>query len=320
MTAAGSPGHGGAQHPRIAVIGATGFIGSATLRALTTQGATVTAIARRPAPQPRPAGSWISADVTDVHALTAALENIDVVIHAGSYTGSDPRLCDAVNRRGTENVLLAADRSGVESVVTVSTIGVYGPGPFTDLVEDTYDENPVTAVSASRAAADHNVRAHGGTVVRPGFVHGPGDRWFVPGLWHIVNQLGSWIDHGAAMLSTIDVRILANQLAALALNSTDGDRGMLFHASEPDPPSVRTIATATSDRDRPLPPTNLTYRAALRHAPHCGLTPRQIDLCGRSHTLDGTRLRSRLTDRFRMNSAWETAYRASSGHSPDGAC
>ncbi len=282
------------ERHRIAVIGATGFIGSATLRALTAQGANVAAIARRPATQPHRFGAWISADVTDANTLTAALENIDVVIHAGSYTGSDPSLCDAINRRGTRNVLIAAERSGIESVITLSTIGVYGPGPFTDLAEDTCNENPVTAVSTSRVAADHDVRERGGTVIRPGFVHGPGDRWFIPGLWTILNQLGSWIDHGAAMLSTIEIDILANQLAALALNPTVSDRGMLFHASQPDPSSVRTIANATSNRDRTVPTTSLTYRNALHHASTHGLTPRQIDLCGRDHTLDGTRLRSHL--------------------------
>ncbi|SDD24944.1 NAD-dependent epimerase/dehydratase family protein [Rhodococcus tukisamuensis] len=287
-------GRRSSQGQRIAVIGATGFIGSATLRALAARGAAVTAIARQPPAQPDAAKRWTQADITDVDTLTTALEGVDVVIHAGSYTGSDPNLCEVINHQGTRNVLLAADRSGIESVITLSTIGVYGPGPFTGIVEDKREPNPITALSASRVAADHDVRAQGGTVVRPGFIHGPGDRWFTPGLWYILSQLGGWIDHGAPTQSTIEVDLLASQLADLALTPTVGDRGALFHASAPEPSSVRSIAAATVGQGRDLPANNLTFPKALRRAPDLGLTPRHIDLGGRDHTIDGTRLRKRL--------------------------
>lgn len=281
--------------PRIAVIGVTGFIGSATLRALAARGAHVTAIARRP-PQRRlgTATRIVQADVTSLHTLRAALTGIDTVVHAASYTGSDPLRCEAVNRLGTRNILTAATQSGVESVLTLSTIGVYGQGPFMGLVEDACEADPVTVLSVSRAAADREVRNNGGTVIRAGFIRGPGDRWFIPGLWDILTRLGGWVDDGAAMLSTIDIGTLADMTADLALTHVPGDRGVLYHATGVQPEAVRSLAATSLEPGRELPRANIEYAHALGLARRVGLTARHVDLVGRDHTINGSKLSRRV--------------------------
>jgi nucleoside-diphosphate-sugar epimerase len=282
--------------PRIAVIGATGFIGSATLRALAARGAHVTAISRRPSRRRLDAATRIvQADVTSLHMLRSALTGIDTVVHAASYTGSDPGRCEEVNHLGTRNVLTAASQSGVESVLTLSTIGVYGQGPFTGLVEGDRDVDPVTTLSVSRAAADREVRDHGGTVIRAGFIRGVGDRWFVPGLWDILTRLGGWVDDGAAKLSTIDVGALADMTADLALTHVPGDRGVMYHATGAQPESVRDLAAASLESGRALPSRNIEYAHALALARRVGLTARHVDLVGRDHTINGSKLSRRVS-------------------------
>ncbi len=277
----------------IAVIGSAGFIGSATLRALALSGCRVTAVVRTPPHVQHADVRYVTADIAELRSLVHALEGVDVVVHAASYTGPDERLCETVNLTGTDNVMTAAELHKIEHVINVSTIGVYGPGPFRNVVEDSRAPHPVTALSAARAAADELVRARGGTTVRPGFVYGHGDRWFRPGLESILARTQAWIDHGSALLSVIEVDELGALIAELALSCSTPDKGALFHAAHPEPETVHDLAIRFADADSPRPVGTLTYDDALSRAGDLGLTARQIDLIGHDHTIDASRLWSR---------------------------
>ncbi|WP_430335994.1 NAD-dependent epimerase/dehydratase family protein [Rhodococcus sp. ACT016] len=274
----------------IAVIGSSGFIGSATIRALAARRCRVTAIARQRPQVPHPGVRYITADITELHSLVHALEDVDIVVHAASYTGPDERLCETINRLGTENVITAAHMHRIEHVINTSTIGVYGLGPFSNVVENAREPNPVTALSAARAAADDFVRARGGTTVRPGFVYGPGDRWFLPGLQSILGKARTWIDHGSALLSVIEIGELGALIAELALRCSADDQGALFHAAHPEPKTVHDITIRLSGRDFNAPSASCTYTEALSHAIDLGLTARQIDLVGREHSIDSSKI------------------------------
>lgn len=276
--------------PHVAVFGAAGFIGGATLRALSASHCKVTALVRRPPESPRPDVRYALVDVGNRRTLPPALDGVDVIVHAASYTGPDENLCERINYEGTRNVLAAAEARSIDFVLGLSTIGVYGRGPFRDVVEDTREPTPVTPLSATRAAADRMMRAHGGITVRPGFIHGPGDRWFLPGLRHIVARTGAWIDGGAALLSVISVDQLGRLVAELALGCSDDDRGTLFHAASPRPLSVFDIATRWAADGPALPDTSCSYPEALAGAAAAGLSERHIDLVGHDHTIDSTRL------------------------------
>lgn len=249
-----------------------------------------TALTRTPSNAPLPGVRYARAELTDRSSLVSALRDVDVVVHAAGYTGPDEHRCEAVNLEGTANVLAAADILGIEFVVNISTVGTYGPGPFRGVLEDTREPDPVTRLSATRAVADRLVRARGGTTVLPGFVHGPGDRWFRPGLRHILSTLGAWVDDGDALLSTIAVDELGALIAHLARTCSTADRGALFHAAHPATRSVREIATTLTGKDFPLPAVSRSYVDASARASSVGLTARQIDLVGRDHTIDGSRL------------------------------
>ncbi|QSE82257.1 NAD-dependent epimerase/dehydratase family protein [Rhodococcus koreensis] len=275
---------------RVAVVGATGFIGSATVRALVSAGIACTAVARRPSDQDIPGVPSAQADLTDPVSLRRALTGADVVIHTASYTGSDAAHCIAVNVDGTENLLAAAARNGICRVLYVSTIGVYGPGPHSGIGEFDATPAPVSALSASRLTAEHRVLASGGCVVRPGFVHGPGDRWFVPGFIRILETLGAWVDEGRSRISVVAVTDLARILATLAAQAP-AHSGDVFHACHPDPVTVRELGRALADSGRlRMPGSSLTFDDAVTAGTRHGLTERHLDLIGRDHWYDPTRL------------------------------
>ncbi|MEN0140139.1 MAG: NAD(P)-dependent oxidoreductase [Rhodococcus sp. (in: high G+C Gram-positive bacteria)] len=275
---------------RVAVVGATGFVGSAVVTALAAAGIHCIAVARGPRHPDIPGVVFARADLTDPGSLTAALAGADVVIHAASYTGDDAAQCVAVNVGGTENLLAAAARNGVHRVLYISTVGVYGLGPHSGIGENEAAPAPVSAVSVSRLTAEQRVLAHGGCVVRPGFVHGPGDRWFVPGLVRILGTLGAWVDEGRPRVSIIAVTDLARLVADLAVRSP-AHPGAVFHACHPDPVTVRELGQALADAGLlALPATSLTFDEAVTTAARHGLTERHLDLIGRDHWYDPARI------------------------------
>ena len=275
---------------RVAVVGATGFVGSAVVTALATAGIQCIAVARGARYPDVPGVLFAHADLTDPGSLAAALAGADVVIHAASYTGDDAAQCVTVNVDGTENLLAAAARTGVRRVLYISTVGVYGLGPHSGIGENEAAPAPVSAVSASRLTAEQRVLDQGGCVVRPGFVHGPGDRWFVPGLVRILGTLGAWVDEGRPRVSIIAVTDLARLVADLAVRSP-AHPGAVFHACHPDPVTVRELGQALADAGLlALPATSLTFDEALTAGSRDGLTERHLDLIGRDHWYDPSRL------------------------------
>lgn len=118
----------------ILVTGATGCLGANLVRALLTSGRRVAAL-RLPGD---PASAledvaeridWRTGDLLDPASLNAALRGVRQVYHAAGL--ALPYECDRarmmeVNVRGTDNLLAAALRSGVERVVHVSSIAAVG--------------------------------------------------------------------------------------------------------------------------------------------------------------------------------------------------
>jgi dTDP-glucose 4,6-dehydratase len=108
-------------------------------------------------------------DIGDLSAVTDLLrsERVDVIVNFAAESHNslavlDPRRFFLTNVMGTQNLLEAARQAGVARFHHVSTCEVYGdlalddPGAFTE--ESPY--RPRTPYNASKAGADHAVRAY----------------------------------------------------------------------------------------------------------------------------------------------------------------
>jgi putative NADH-flavin reductase len=101
---------------KVALIGATGNVGSRLLAELVARGHTVTAIARHPEKVPAQAGVTAkSGDVFDKAGLTAVLAGHDAAISAVRFAGSDARtLIDAVKAAGIPRYLVVGGAGSLE--------------------------------------------------------------------------------------------------------------------------------------------------------------------------------------------------------------
>ncbi len=101
---------------KIALIGATGHVGSRILAELSRRGHAVTAIARNPSRVPAlPGVSPLKADAGDVEALAAALKGHDAIVSAVHFSASDPhRLLAAVHASGVRRYLVVGGAGSLE--------------------------------------------------------------------------------------------------------------------------------------------------------------------------------------------------------------
>jgi putative NADH-flavin reductase len=110
---------------KIAIVGATGFIGSKVRDEAVSRGHVVTAITR--SPEKLPEGDRIipaRADVNDVPTLTTYMRGQDAVIHAfAPGRGIDPEVLMEKQRAGTLSIIAATKASGVKRLLAVGGAG-----------------------------------------------------------------------------------------------------------------------------------------------------------------------------------------------------
>ncbi|CAN5507819.1 NAD(P)-dependent oxidoreductase [soil metagenome] len=163
----------------VAITGAGGFIGSALTRLLTASGHSVVGIDRAPSAEGAvraAGGEFALGDVTDPASVEAALDGCDAVIHTAARIddGSDMDEFVRVNVGGTANVLAAAKRAGIERVVHLSSVVVYGYSDTSEQDESAYMRTYGVPYLDTKTASERIARRAGAVVVRPGDVYGPG--------------------------------------------------------------------------------------------------------------------------------------------------
>ncbi|MGC4110497.1 MAG: NAD(P)-dependent oxidoreductase [Nocardioides sp.] len=162
---------------RVAVVGATGFIGSAVAESLCARGAGVL-------PVTAPRLTCSARSVAELHeareglgALTTEmrgrLDGCDAVVNAaGMAAPGSPLDPSLVGADALLPLLLHAARPPGSRLVHVSTAAVQGPRPVLD---ESPDHSPFSAYSWAKALAEEALRgAHGVVVYRPTSVHGRG--------------------------------------------------------------------------------------------------------------------------------------------------
>lgn len=108
---------------KVAVIGATGFVGPHVVKELVNRGYSVTAIARDSSKvESNENVTSVSADVNNVEELSQVLEGNDAVINTFNAGWTNPNLYnDFLN--GSKNIEQAVEKSGVKRFITVGGAG-----------------------------------------------------------------------------------------------------------------------------------------------------------------------------------------------------
>lgn len=120
---------------KIALIGPTGFVGSAVLTEALQRGHAVTALSRQPAKlAPRAGLTVVQADATDPAQVAAAVAGTEAVVSAYNPGWTHPQIHDEY-LRGTRAIFEGLKRAGVKRVLVVGGAGSLYVAPGVQLVD-----------------------------------------------------------------------------------------------------------------------------------------------------------------------------------------
>lgn len=160
---------------KIALIGATGFVGTALVAELLQRGHQVTALARNPAKlQARPNLAAKALDAYDPDAVAAAVKGHDAVVSAFNPGWDDPALYDRF-MKGSQAIVGGIEQSGVKRLVVVGGAGSLFVAPGVQLVDtpEFASHVPPNIVPGAKAARDALTAMRGNTALDWTFVSPP---------------------------------------------------------------------------------------------------------------------------------------------------
>jgi uncharacterized protein len=168
---------------KIALLGATGFVGSAVLTELLARGHAVTALARTPAKVPaRPGLTVRQADAHDAAQVAAAVAGADAVVNAFNPGWEHPDLYNTF-LQGSRAIVEGVRRSGVTRLVSVGGAGSLFVAPGVQLVDTPAFTAvvPPNVIPGAKAARDAltELRAEAGldwAFLSPPAMLAPGER------------------------------------------------------------------------------------------------------------------------------------------------
>jgi len=201
--------------PTLAMTGATGFVGGATMRDAVAAGWHVRALTRRPQPA-RDGVTWIMGALDDKDSLAEMAAGADAVMHIAGVVNVPTRAAfEAGNATATANVIDAARGASVTRFIHVSSLAAREPG--------------LSNYGWSKERAEAVVQGSGldWTIVRPPAVFGPGDTEMLD-LFRMARRGIALVPSGR--MSAIYVDELARLLVTLAADR-DASIGQIY---EPD--------------------------------------------------------------------------------------
>jgi nucleoside-diphosphate-sugar epimerase len=204
----------------VALTGATGFVGKATLDRLLKAGWQVRALTR--SEQPKRAGiTWINGSLDAPASLVTLCDGANAVLHIAAVVNApNAAAFEQGNVTGTANMLAAAKEAGVSRFVHVSSLSAREP--------------QLSHYGASKAKAEKLVAMSllDWTIIRPPGVYGPGDK-DVFEMFRMANK-GFCLLPPAGLGSWIHVDDLARLLVA-ALPAHEDATARIFEADDGEP-------------------------------------------------------------------------------------
>ncbi len=257
----------------IAITGASGLLGGALARRLLADGFHVRALFRQPDADWM--GETVIGDLGDQAAIDRLVEGAAGVVHvAAMYRSDGPREeFMAVNRDGTQRLLLASQAAGAKRFVYCSTIGVHGSvedapadedAPFDP--RDAYQESKLAAEMLCRAAVDTTATEI--VILRPCGIYGPGDTRMLKMFRMLNKRMFVQIGEGAANFHPVFIDDLVDGFVrGLTVPGIDGETFILGAARYM--PLKTFVATAADALDKRPPWIRLPYKPVERVADLC---------------------------------------------------
>jgi nucleoside-diphosphate-sugar epimerase len=240
----------------VLVTGAAGFLGSHLVELLLEEGE---------------APRVYRGDVADPAALASAMRGVDRVLHCAARTGpwGPADEYERVNVHGLETLVRTALAAGVRRIVHVSSITVHGNDVRGAADETTPLREEPNPYSRSKVAGERLLermireQAAPVTIVRPGWIYGPGDR---ASFARLAEKVGTGrmmvVGDGSNRLPLIYVRDVARGILLAAEARQANGRSYLLVNDEPV--TQRDFLDAIADEmGVPAPKRRLPYRLAL---------------------------------------------------------
>lgn len=182
----------------------------------------------------------LQADLLDPNSLEAASENCNIIIHLAYGSSGDNKTKREITVSGTENILKAALKNGIQKVIHFSTAAVHGLNPEKPLINESapftksHDVYIKSKVEAEKIVWQYH-KEHGLSVVvfRPPIIYGPyGAYWTA----RIVDEIrkGAILANGgigAANLIYVD-NLIDAVLLAMENDSGDGEAFIIVDDDE----------------------------------------------------------------------------------------
>jgi dihydroflavonol-4-reductase len=210
---------------RVAVTGASGFIGRHVTAHLAARGVDVVAV-RRP---------------FERETLRHALLGADVVVHlAGVISALRDQEYIAANVDGTRAVAEAARAAGLP-MINVSSLAAAGPAPPRAPRSEDDPPAPINAYGRSKLEGERAIARVDGlrwTTLRPGVVYGPRDRALLPIFVMAARGVMPLVGRADAAYSFIHVHDLTRAIAAAVDRPATGET---MFAGHPHPVTTREL-------------------------------------------------------------------------------
>lgn len=286
---------------RIAVTGASGFIGGAVATALADAHHDVTGFGRTLHGWSHPLARYRVWDITE--GVLLGDRDFDAVVHCAALADDWASLADAmrINRTGTRHVLASFPHA---RVVHLSTSSVYDA--FTPTVLARESEAPVarflSSYAESKTFAELEVMGTDAVILRPHAVYGPGDTTLLPRVLAAVRYGRLVLPEGARVLHSLTH---IDHLVEAVRRALRGPRGV-YNIADAEPVLLsEVIAEFLERRGVRARIVGMPYPAALRAAALAegaarirGARPRvtryAVSQLGLERTLDLTAARERL--------------------------
>jgi nucleoside-diphosphate-sugar epimerase len=216
-------------------------VGSHLVDELLRRGTAVRALVRDPARADalRERGiEVIVGDVCEAATLDEAVKNIDIVYHCAAAVGHHSRqTIYQTNRDGVAHLLDAVKKAGAGRVVLLSSVNVLGTRNLNPATEDlpcrrSSDPAADVKIEAERLTLEYTQK-HGldATILRPGFIYGPGDTRNLPKLAAAVHR-GKFAFIGSRDNVVPIVHVSDVVQSMLLAGDNPAARGRIYHVTD----------------------------------------------------------------------------------------